>query len=193
MSKNQFDNGPRYYLSIFVYNIVLFVLLLYLLAGIWPNSVPNQPLNQSINHWPTNETVSVFTHSFTLSGEVTILLIAMIMGALGAVVYTSTALVTRVANKEFDSHWALWYIVHPPLGSSLAVVFYLLLRGGLVNLSVSAGGLNLYGVAAVSGMVGLSSKEATQKLKELFKTLFEGTQPQPQAQLPEGQTQTPHA
>jgi len=122
-----------------------------------------------------NETVTVFTRSFTLSGEVTVLWIVMLMGALGAIVYSSNSLVTRVAHNDFGSQWTLWYLVHPPLGSSLAVIFYLVLRGGLVNLSVTTGGLNLYGVAAVSGIVGFSSKEATQKLKELFQTLFEGT------------------
>jgi hypothetical protein len=97
----------------------------------------------------------------------------MLMGALGALVYTSTALVTRVATKEFGRQWTMWYLVHPPLGASLAVIFCLVLRGGLVNLSVNAGRLNLYGVAAVAGLVGLSSKEATQKWRELFNTLFE--------------------
>jgi hypothetical protein len=121
-----------------------------------------------------NETVSVFMRSYTLSGEVTVLLIVMLMGALGALVYTSSALVVRVPNKTFDSHWTLWYLVHPLLGSSSAVIFYVLVRGGLVNLSVSTGGLNLYGVAAVAGTVGFSSKEATQKLKDVFNTLFEG-------------------
>lgn len=170
---NDYDNNPRYYLGIFAYIVILSVIVLYVLVSIWPASVSTEA-NQTITHWPTNETVAVFARSFTLSGEVTILLIVMLMGALGALVYTSTALAPRVANREFDSKWTLWYLVHPPLGSSMAVIFYVLLRGGLVNLSVSTGGLNLYGVAAISGMVGLSSKEAAQKLKDLFATLFEG-------------------
>jgi hypothetical protein len=168
-----YDNKSSYYLGIFAYIVTLSVIVLYLVVSLWPVSVSTEA-NQTITHWPTNETVTVFSKSFTLSGEVTILWIVMLMGAIGALVYISTALVTRVANKKFDSKWTLWYLVHPLLGSSMAVIFYALLRGGLVNLSVSTGGLNLYGVAAVSALVGLSSKEAAQKLKDLFNTLFEG-------------------
>lgn len=160
--------------GIFAYNVFLLLVLLYVLTAIWPAAAANASGNQSLTHWPTNETVRVFMGSHTFSGEVTILLIVMLMGALGALVYTSSALVTRVANKNFDSQWTLWYLVHPPLGSSLAVIFYMIARGGLVNLSVSTGDLNLYGVAALAAIVGFCSKEATQKLKDMFNTLFQG-------------------
>jgi hypothetical protein len=99
----------------------------------------------------------------------------MMMGVLGSLVYTSTSLVSHFCEGDFESDWTLWYLLHPLRGSSLAVVFYVLLRGGLFNISAGATALNLYGVAAVSGMVGLSSKEAIRKLKEIFTTLFEGT------------------
>jgi hypothetical protein len=165
--------------SIFVYNVVLSILALCLLATIWPGSGANQFANQSL----PAETFRMFTFSATISGEAIVILIAMLMGALGALVYTSTALVGHVAHADGDAEpnkwkdsYTLWYLVHPLLGASVAVIFYMVLRGALVNLSVGTGGLNLYGVAAISGMVGLSSKEATEKLKELFKTLFEGTQ-----------------
>ena len=117
------------------------------------------------------------------------------MGALGALVYTSTALVAHVAHdgkavdpNNWNDSYTLWYLVHPLLGASVALIFYMVLRGALVNLSVGTGGLNLYGVAAISGMVGLCSKEATEKLKEIFKNLFEGTQSPhaPQQKTPHG-------
>ena len=158
----------------FAYNIVLSLTALYVLLCIWPNTVP-KPSNQT-NQWLTNETVRVFGSSFVVSGEVTVLWIVMILGALGALVYTSTQIVGRVVSDKEVASWnnsyALWYLVHPLLGSSLAVIFYVVLRGGLVNLSVGTAGLNLYGVAAISGLVGLSSKEATDKLEEIFITLF---------------------
>jgi hypothetical protein len=160
--------------ALFVYNVVLSALALYVLVSIWPDT--------GSSSWTYTERANLFFRSFVLSGEVTVLLIVIVMGALGALAYTATSLVTRVANRSFDSVWALWYLVHPLLGSSLAVVFYFALRGGLLNLSsMTTTALNVYGVAAVSGMVGLSSKEATHKLKEIFSTLFEG-QPSPGSQ-----------
>lgn len=171
--------------ALFVYNAGLSVIALYVLMSIWPNTGSSQL-------WANPESVSLFFRSFTLSGDATVLLIVIMMGALGGLVYTATALVTYVANKKFESSWALWYILHPLLGSSLAVVFYFALRGGLLNLSTTTTDLNVYGVAAVSGMVGLSSKEATNKLKEVFKTLFEGSEsPGNQKQVPPPYTGTP--
>lgn len=175
MPDDDSDNRPQYYYGIFALNVFLLVLLLYVLAGIWPATAANASGNQTLTQWPMNETVRVFMRSYTLSGEVTVLLIVMLMGALGSLVYSTHGLVTRVANKRFDSHWTLWYLAHPLLGSSLAVIFYVLVRAGLVNLSVSTGGLNLYGVAAVAGIVGFSSLEGTKKLKDMFNTLFGGT------------------
>lgn len=58
----------------------------------------------------------------------------------------------------------------------MALFFYVVLRGGLVNLSAGTAGLDVYSVAAISVMVGLSSKQAGQKLTDIFKTLFQGTQ-----------------
>jgi predicted amino acid-binding ACT domain protein len=169
------DNKPQYCYGIFALNVCLLVVLLYVLAGIWPAAAANASGNQTLTQWPMNETVSVFMRSYTLSGEVTVLLIVMLMGALGSLVYSTHTLVTKVANKKFESQWTLWYLGHPLLGSSLAVIFYVLVRGGLVNLSVSTGGLNLYGVATVAGIVGFCSLEGTKKLKDMFDTLFGGT------------------
>ena len=169
-------NVKKVIAALFIYNVAMSALALYVLVTIWPDT--------SSSSWTYTERVNLFFRSFVLSGEVTVLLIVIVMGALGAVIYASTALVTRVANRTFESGWALWYLVHPLLGSSLAVVFYFALRGGLLNLSsTTTTALNVYGVASVSGMVGLSSKEATHKLKEVFKTLFEG-QPSPQPTTP---------
>jgi hypothetical protein len=151
---------------LFLVNMILSVFALYVVGSIWPNT--------GSSSWAYNESVSLFFQQFTMSGDVTVLWIVIMMGALGALVYTTTALVTRVANKKFDSSWTLWYLVHPLLGSSLAVIFYFALRGGLLNLSSSTTvALNVYGVAAISGLVGLCSKEATYKLKEMFNTIFE--------------------
>lgn len=169
MSENKKNrNSSR---GIFVYIVVLSVIVLYVLVSMWPASVSTEA-NQTITHWPTNETVTVFARSFTLSGEVTILWIVMLMGALGALVYMSIALGTHVANNDWNSGWTLWYLVHPLMGSALALMFYLAIRGGFLNPSGSSTSINLYGVGAVSAMVGFSTRVASKKLQDLFGTLF---------------------
>jgi hypothetical protein len=63
--------------------------------------------------------------------------------------------------------------LRPIIGSVLALVFYLVIRGGLLSVSNGAAGdLNPFGVAAIAGMVGMFSKQAADKLKETFDNLF---------------------
>jgi hypothetical protein len=64
-------------------------------------------------------------------------------------------------------------------------LFYFVLRGGLIvpSLPSSAGQtnttnlLNPYGIAAISALAGMFSKQATDKLREIFDTLFRTREP----------------
>lgn len=56
---------------------------------------------------------------------------------------------------------------------ALAVIFYLVLRGGLLSAGASASDISPYGFAAVAGLVGMFSKQATDKLEEVFSNLFQ--------------------
>ena len=58
------------------------------------------------------------------------------------------------------------------LGATLALIFYLVLRGGLLATGTGPNALNPYGVAALAGLAGMFTKQATNKLDELFSTLF---------------------
>ena len=62
------------------------------------------------------------------------------------------------------------YAFLPFIGGTLAVVFYVILRGGLVT--GTAAQVNFFGFAAISALVGLFSPEAAEKLKLIFSTLL---------------------
>jgi hypothetical protein len=70
--------------------------------------------------------------------------------------------------------WAWWYVLRPFIGMALAEVVYLSLRGGLLSATGNAAtsAISPYGVAAVTALTGLFSKQATDKLQETFETLF---------------------
>jgi hypothetical protein len=55
---------------------------------------------------------------------------------------------------------------------ALALVFYFVIRGGFLTTSSGAKDINPYGIAALAGLVGMFSKQATDKLGEVFSTLF---------------------
>jgi hypothetical protein len=60
----------------------------------------------------------------------------------------------------------------------LALLFYFVFRGGFITAGVNPGGegaasyINPFGIAALGGLVGMFSKIATDKLNEVFLTLF---------------------
>ena len=56
----------------------------------------------------------------------------------------------------------------------LALIFYFALRGGFLLLTSDRNAPNIspFGVGALSGLVGMFSKQATDKLREMFDNLF---------------------
>jgi hypothetical protein len=99
--------------------------------------------------------------------------IVILAGGLGSYVHAATSFSTYVGNGSLHKSWTWWYLLRPIIGSVLALVFYLVIRGGLLSVSTGAAGdLNPFGVAAIAGMVGMFSKQAADKLKETFDNLF---------------------
>jgi hypothetical protein len=91
------------------------------------------------------------------------------MGALGAYLQSAMSFVTYVGNRQFLSSWLLWYLFRPWLGGILAVLFFFVIGAGFV---VGQSVTEIFSVAAISGLVGLFSAQATLKLKELVETIF---------------------
>ena len=73
--------------------------------------------------------------------------------------------------------WAWWYILMPFIGSSLALIFYFVIRGGLLSAGATADNISTFGIAAVSGLVGMFSRQAIDKLQDLAETLFKREKP----------------
>lgn len=55
---------------------------------------------------------------------------------------------------------------------ALALIFYFVIRGGLLAASSTVQEVSLFGTMAVAGLVGMFSKQATDKLREVFDNLF---------------------
>ena len=68
--------------------------------------------------------------------------------------------------------WAAFYLLLPFTGAMLAVIFYLVVRGGFFSPQASTETTSPFGFAALSALVGLFSPQATLKLKEVAETIF---------------------
>ena len=93
-------------------------------------------------------------------------------GAMGSYVHAATSFASFVGNRKLVNSWGYWYILRLFIGMALAAVFYLVLRAGFFSANTAAEQVNLYGFAAVGALAGMFSKQATEKLREVFDNLF---------------------
>ena len=105
--------------------------------------------------------------------EVNLLALVLLFGALGSLVHVAKSFASFAGNRALVASWLWWYLLQPVVGMALAVLFYGVVRGGLFAPGSGSGAVSPYGVAGVSGMVGMFSKQATDKLGELFGVMFQ--------------------
>ena len=114
--------------------------------------------------------------------DLRMLLTVIIAGTIGSLIHTLTSFGDYVGNRRLSTSWMWWFVLRTPIGIALAIVSYLILRGGLIvpTLQAPKDGdlqgatvlLNPYGVAAFAALAGMFSRQATDKLREVFETVF---------------------
>lgn len=140
--------------------------LLYGLVSIWP------AVEAATAATPGPKTLSIFGISFTTSPDTALILLVVLASSLGSYVHAATSFTDFVGNRRLASSWAWWYVLRVSIGGTLALLFYFAMRGGFFGVDTTSDKVNPYGVAALAGLVGLFSKQATDKLREIFDTLF---------------------
>jgi hypothetical protein len=165
-----------------VYLIVLNLALVYILLKIWPETIPVKPDDES--------TVALLWGgrlAFRLLPELRYLLIVALAGALGSYIHLATSFADYVGNRQLFRSWEWWYLLRPFIGMALALIVYFMIRGGVVMGNGGAGNLSPYGIAAIAGLVGMFSKQATDKIKEVFEFIFQVQNPPERADKLEGE------
>lgn len=152
------------------YLFLLTILLLILLLWIWPEIEGDDSGNFIVKD--SFSLFGFFEINQDISYEVRIILLVLIAGALGSNIHATTSFITYVGNNELKLSWLWWYIFRPFIGSSLAILFYFLIRVGLLTAYNNSEGMNIFGIAGISGLIGMFSKQAVDKLRELFDNLF---------------------
>lgn len=147
------------------YFVLLNVLLIYVLLKIWPGTLP-------VGEKP--EVVSVFGYVLqqTLQPEIQYLLIVLVVGALGSFVHLTGSFVYYVGRSRFRPKWTMWYLLRPFVGAILAMVVYFVFRAVLLAGTGDVSVVSPFGVAAIAGLTGMISKQAINKLTEVFDTFF---------------------
>jgi len=102
-------------------------------------------------------------------------LVMMFAAAVGGCIGTILGYLKHASiDKDFDVSYLPWYVARPIIGLMLGLIFFFLFKGSLLATVPGgvAGNLNDFGLAGLGGLIGLFSKNAVEKLRELFNTLF---------------------
>lgn len=151
----------------------------YTTYALWPRPVP---MGEG-----TSPETTLFGATFSLDLEARYILLVMSAGVLGSFVHAATSFTGYVGNRQLRQSWLWWYLLRPFIGFSLALIFYVAVRAGFFTASDGAENVNVFGVVAIGALAGMFSKQATDKLKEMFDTLFKTAEPDNRAdKLQEG-------
>jgi hypothetical protein len=147
-----------------IYFVALYGGLVYLQFGLWRQA------GDTVENKMTIDLPGMGSASVTANTWLLILILSL--GAIGSFVHAATSFADYVGNKRAQISWVIWFLLRPFIGSSLALIIYVTLRGGLFSPASDSRSLNIYGFAAIAGMSGMFAKQATDKLREVFDNLF---------------------
>ncbi len=155
--------------AVAIIGLLLFLsvpLLLYVLITLWPDHASGSNSNQ----WSTD--VFMFGGHLNVQPEPRFIFLLVVASAIGSFVAVATSFTTYLGNQKLYTRWIWWYILRLPVGIALAVLFYVAVRGGFFTSNASQADVNPFGVAALGGLVGMFSKQAADKLQDVFAQLF---------------------
>ncbi len=116
--------------------------------------------------------VQVFGLVLSLSRDGRLFVVVSLAGAMGATIYALRSFVWYAGNRTLKRSWLPMYYAMPVLGALVGLLFYFVLRGGLLSPTATAAETSPYGFAAITALVGLFLAQALEKLKGVFEALF---------------------
>jgi hypothetical protein len=159
------------------------VILVYLLITTWPVPV--------LVEAKAGESVITSFKSFNIFGmrcswapDRQMMFVVMLAGALGSLTHTLTSFGDYVGNRELSTNWIWFLILRVPVGIALALLFYFIIRGGLLIPTIQVQSpasahafdatlqINAYSIAAFAALAGMFSRPATDKLAAVFDAVF---------------------
>jgi hypothetical protein len=171
---------PRWLLASF---LLYFVALLPALAwGLWslivastfrlPVAIPAEIAALNLAPERLAEYVRANQQTKLVLSQGQLFLAALLMGGIGSYIHAVNSFVTYVGTRSFTSSWGPWYLLRPFMGVAMALVFYVVVRGGVLVLSGGVSQVDPYAMMTVAALAGMFSKQASDKLAEVFDTIF---------------------
>jgi hypothetical protein len=146
--------------------LVLGAAMLYLVVALWP------AIQAATKAGSRTASVTWFGYEWRPTPDAALLTLVVLSSGVGSYVHAAVSFSDYVGNRTLHASWIWWYLLRVFVGSSLAVITYFAIRGGFLGTGTTTTDINPFGIAAVAGFVGLFSKQATDKLREIFDTAF---------------------
>jgi IPT/TIG domain-containing protein len=162
---NEINSGGKYLAG---FLMVLFLLLpIYFMIGLWPDQMPANGVQ-----WYSGKLFRLrLNANGTLNINTIIFLLVALAGFLGSMIHVASSFVSYVGCGKLKQSWLLWYCVKPFTGAGIGVIFYFVVKAGILNFS-GAESANPYGLVMLAVLAGLFTDKATLKLEEIFTALF---------------------
>ena len=172
--------GPVGVILLLVYLAAMSLVLIYGLVLFWPSPTPAGSQDAYLR------IVLAFDWAVWVTPEVRLLLMVALSGALGGLVHALRSVYWYVGNRSLVRSWLAMYVLLPFIGTTLAVVFYLVIRGGFFSPQAGVETTSPFGFAALAVLVGMFSPQAALKLKQVAETILAKPAPGENADTREG-------
>lgn len=148
---------------------------LYTLLQFWP-ATPS--IAQTA---PATATVGWLLWSVVATREQQLFIVIATAGALGGTVHALRSFSWYTGIRNLRWSWVPRLMTLPFVGSLMAVVLYLALRGGLMGGPESTDAASPFGFAALAALTGIFTEQAVVHLKKVFETLLSESEKGPDA------------
>ena len=154
--------------------IIFSALPVFFIIGLWPDQMPQPKESQvySFDLFHVNQIKDgVVVTGDTIHLNTIMFLLVALSGFMGSMIHLSSSFTNYIGSGQFKRSWILWYFVKPFTATGVALIFYFVLKAGLLNFD-GGGGMNPYGIVILSALAGLFTNKATLKREEIFTTMF---------------------
>jgi hypothetical protein len=136
---------------------------------------------------------AAYSYACPPAPETDLFLLVVFAGALGGALHGLRSLYWYVGLRSLLKSWVLMYFLLPFTGATIAVVFYAVIRAGLLPIQTVQTSKNTsIAMMAIAVLVGLFSQQAAVKLKDIFEAILAKpaagppTESKPQGSVPPG-------
>jgi hypothetical protein len=150
--------------------VALGVVLWAALIGVWP--VVNVATADRASQKATAIPLVFGLWRPKVSGDTALFVLVIVASLLGSLVHVASSFAAHSAQRNLTVSYLWWYPMRFVVGTGLGLLLYVALRGGLFSGDFTSKEVNPYGIAAVAGLTGMFSKQATAKLAQLFDVAF---------------------